>query len=293
MSAQVTLSSYRLISQPVEFAFSVDSLAGFSSSILVSHWFSAVTDSLKGERPDAQAAPKPRPADFFGSAPVPFSAGPTQRRWDHVRASLDGYRQIQCAGAGNCAQRARLLETLVATERTADLPTKLEGVNATVNAMIRYRADRSVNGVTDNWADPADTVRSGAGDCEDYAILKLALLRELGVPMHSMSIVILRDRSRNMYHAVLAVTTNHGHLILDNMRNRVVRDTAISDYQPLYSFSADRSWIHGQKVHTRLASLKSAGGNEGAAAQPGIDRSIKTSSVGRNPWRDLRPVPVE
>jgi len=78
--------------------------------------------------------------------------------------------------------------------------------------------------------------------------LKMTALLRAGVPANSMSLVVLRDSGRGVYHAVLAVATGSGNLILDNTRAEVAMDTDLPDYQPLFSLGAERSWIHGTRT---------------------------------------------
>jgi len=292
-SGNIPVPSYQFFSQPIGISLLAGELAEFASNIALSKWLGPADGSLRPQISQQEKRQRPVKANFFGSVPIAFSAEATRRKWNQVRAALDAYREIACRNSGGCSARLAMIDRLVNQDRTSPLINKLETVNATVNAMVHYRPDGSLNGKIDNWADPGDTIRAGTGDCEDYAILKLAALKDLGVPMNSMSIVILRDTRRNLYHAVLAVTTNRGHLILDNMRNRVFRDTAFADYKPLYSFSGGNSWIHGTKVDPVLASADD-GAPLGAEPIPAnVDRSIKTASVGNGALGDLVPVPVE
>ena len=118
---------------------------------------------------------------------------------------------------------------------------------------IAYRPDRQVGGRIDHWAMPDETISRRFGDCEDFAILKKALLIDAGVPAKSMSIVVLKDTDRQLYHAVLAIKTNAGHLILDNVRNDVLFDHQIRHYRPLYSISAAGNKIYGYKSGASVA----------------------------------------
>ncbi|MGI9355700.1 MAG: transglutaminase-like cysteine peptidase, partial [Rhizobiaceae bacterium] len=140
-----------------------------------------------------------------------------------------------------------------------------------------YRPDKDGYRSFDHWAAPSETIRQGFGDCEDYAILKMALLTEAGVPSGSMSLVVLKDVRRNLYHAVLAVHTTKGAFILDNNQKRVLADEQLPSYLPLYSFSQKRSWIHGWKrsQKTKLAQLNSL---DLSKIQPGESISVRPIS---------------
>jgi hypothetical protein len=61
-------------------------------------------------------------------------------------------------------------------------------------------------GKLDYWATPAEILLRGSGDCEDFAILKMTALIRAGLPGNTLSLVVVRDNGRGVFHAVLAVT---------------------------------------------------------------------------------------
>ena len=195
-------------------------------------------------------------SSFFGTVAIPFSPIGSRDDWDRVRSAAPVSAMTGCETLA-CETRLKKVKAAVAAGDDEGFFEKLSAVNVLVNRSITYAPDKRVYGQLDHWADGAETMRMGAGDCEDFAILKLSLLREMGVPARSMSLVVLRDTARGLYHAVLAVSTNKGHFILDNVRNEVYRDVAANHYMPLYSFSADRSWIHGKPSGEMIASAPS------------------------------------
>ncbi|MGT2467572.1 transglutaminase-like cysteine peptidase (plasmid) [Mesorhizobium atlanticum] len=54
---------------------------------------------------------------------------------------------------------------------------KLSFVNSTVNRLIAYKKDSLVYGEFDYWAKPLEILDRRAGDCEDFAILKMTALQ--------------------------------------------------------------------------------------------------------------------
>ena len=64
----------------------------------------------------------------------------------------------------------------------------------------------------------ADTLNRGRGDCEDYALLKYALLREAGFAEDDLRLAIVRLPLLQQDHAVLAVRLEGRWLVLDNRR---------------------------------------------------------------------------
>lgn len=178
----------------------------------------------------------------FGSVAIPMRNFPVAGRWAKVYSEID-----VCLDASACGEKGTAFAALTEDARNKKFLDKLATVNRTVNTLIAYRKDEATYGNLDYWANPAEILSSGAGDCEDFAILKMAALIEAGVPAQSMSLVVLQDRSRGVFHAVLSVATQSGTFILDNLTNKVLRDGALKSYVPLYSFSTDRAWIHGAR----------------------------------------------
>lgn len=190
--------------------------------------------------------------DVFGSVAISF------RRLPALQKIKPSYRQMTppegngsplaaCAGGG-CSQPMTAIAAAVDALHGVGFAHKVRTVNAIVNAHVTYRRDADNYGVVDHWATPGETLERGSGDCEDYAILKMALLARLGVPASSMSVVVLRDERRDVFHAVLSLRTNRGHLILDNVRDRVLMDRDLPHYLPLYSISAaGKGFIHGRR----------------------------------------------
>ncbi|MFZ2101462.1 MAG: transglutaminase-like cysteine peptidase, partial [Oricola sp.] len=196
-------------------------------------------------------------SSFFGTVAVPFSPIGSRADWDRVRSAASVSAMETCATPA-CRFRLASVRKTLKSGGSESFFEKLSVVNRLVNRSIRYAPDQATYGRLDHWAAGSETVRVGSGDCEDFAILKMSLLREMGVPAKSISLVILRDTARGLYHAVLAVSTNKGHFILDNMQDKVYRDVAVRNYLPLYSFSTDRSWIHGKPAGELVASAPSA-----------------------------------
>ena len=143
---------------------------------------------------------------------------------------------------GRCASLAARL-----TLDGANAMQQLEHISMSVNQAIRYDTDARIHGRLDQWSTPNETLARGMGDCEDYAILKMALLARLGVPLSSMEIVVVKDTGRRLFHAVLSVSLNGEHLILDNMTDAIETDLAKRDYAPLFSIAGAANFVFGYK----------------------------------------------
>jgi predicted transglutaminase-like cysteine proteinase len=191
----------------------------------------------------------------FGSVAISFSHLNMMARWKPILAQVASDALERCFGRDECpAAEAPIQRAVMAIATVPDLVDKLQLINTAVNRTIGYQSDHILYGVTDYWAKPSETLLRGKGDCEDFAILKMAALHEAGIPVDSMSIVVLRDRRRGFFHAVLAVSTTRGDFILDILNSRVRLDRSYPDYQPLYSIAGGRAWIHGYPTGSKLAS---------------------------------------
>lgn len=121
-----------------------------------------------------------------------------------------------------------------AARRRAQLRTP-EQVNQFVNARVAYERDES----GDRWQSARETLASRRGDCEDYAIAKLALLRAAGWRPTHLRLVVTFD------HAVAAVLFEDEWLVLDNLTPEI---RTRPDLQPVFSFGLDGSkWLHGRR----------------------------------------------
>ncbi len=119
---------------------------------------------------------------------------------------------------------------------------QLKFVNGYINRWP-YRLDMDVYGVSDYWATPQEFLTL-SGDCEDYCITKYFVLRELGYDTGNLRVVIIRDRIRNITHAVLAVYLDNAVYIMDNMSNAVFEQEKYKHYIPQYSFNERNRWAH-------------------------------------------------
>jgi predicted transglutaminase-like cysteine proteinase len=85
-------------------------------------------------------------------------------------------------------------------------------INRRVNARIRAVPDHEAYGVRERWTLP----ERGAGDCEDFALLKKKLLIEAGLP-GSLLLLATGLNRRAEPHAVLVLRLQTGDVILDNL----------------------------------------------------------------------------
>ena len=90
-------------------------------------------------------------------------------------------------------------------------------VNSSVNRRIRPQSDVALYGVTEKWTLPT----AGRGDCEDYALLKMKLLLEQGVPARDLVLAMVVTE-KYVPHIVLILRTEEADYFLDNMTDAML-----------------------------------------------------------------------
>lgn len=121
---------------------------------------------------------------------------------------IAGWVDFCTRNPAECAVDPSEPATVPLTTRTWALIT---GINRRVNASLRAVTDDEHWGVADRWDLPTD----GAGDCEDFQLLKRKLLVEAGLPRRALRMTVVLDE-KNEGHAVLMVRTDRGDYVLDN-----------------------------------------------------------------------------
>ena len=169
--------------------------------------------------------------DVFNSVAMPIARTPLDQRWSRV-------------GAASVHGRAA---RFAASLRGHDERVRLDAINRFVNARIAFVDDSRQYGVADRWSAASDTLARGRGDCEDYAIAKLALLRRAGFAERDLYFVVLKDLARRADHAVLVVRSGGRFLVLDNGTDQLTDSADIRDYRPILTFTANQRFAHGYR----------------------------------------------
>jgi predicted transglutaminase-like cysteine proteinase len=182
----------------------------------------------------------------FDTVAIPFKRLAALKKLAPALEEMDNGTAVKCNGKG-CSPAFAAIQLVGMKTSQSSLRDKLNAVNAAVNQAIRYRTDQDAYKVADRWSTPRETLSLQQGDCEDFAILKMAALRAEGIDFDQMSIVVLFDQKRHFYHAVLSVEAGGKFFILDNMRNQVLLDTQLPDYMPLYSIKGGKGFLHGSR----------------------------------------------
>jgi predicted transglutaminase-like cysteine proteinase len=141
-----------------------------------------------------------------------------------------------------CSSAALSWQKIIREARGQAAFEQLKTVTAYFNRWP-YRLDIDVYGESEYWATPQEFLRL-SGDCEDYSITKYYALKQLGVPIDRMRIVMLFDTIRGIAHAVLAVKQGDETYVLDNLTDMVLPHQRYEHYRPQYSVNEEYRWAH-------------------------------------------------
>ena len=180
-------------------------------------------------------------AEPFELPPTRVPTGEISEKWRELQSRIltDEKTIAACRSNENtCSQAARRFLAIVKLGRKHEGRARLGWLNRTVNMTIRPTSDWALYRDADYWASPLQTLDSGAGDCEDYAILKYVALRELGVSSDDLRFVIVQDDKRLTEHAIVAVRSQQNWLVLDNRTMMILNTQDIRNYHPLFALSS-------------------------------------------------------
>lgn len=132
---------------------------------------------------------------------------------------------------------------------------QVEAINRQVNQTLRFSHDQQLWQQNDYWATPGETLARGQGDCEDFAIAKYFLLRQLGIPSEKLWLMYATvqlgapDSPHNIEHMVLGYTPEPGaeELILDNMLSSLHPLSRRPDLRPVFRFNTQEIRIGGKQ----------------------------------------------
>ena len=177
-------------------------------------------------------------AEPFGLDTVPVANGEVLTKWNGVEADIRAEKNILelCrSSAERCPAAARSFLAIVAQGRAHTGLARIGIINRAINLAIRPMSDLAQWGVLDRWSAPLETLTTGGGDCEDYAIAKYVALIEAGVAAEDVRLVIVHDLAVGENHAVVATRLNGDWIILDNRWLTLVKDREMPRMVPLFA----------------------------------------------------------
>jgi predicted transglutaminase-like cysteine proteinase len=158
-------------------------------------------------------------------------------KWADLQSRIQSEQETLAAcraGATNCPAAARRFLQIVELGRQHQGRARLAEINRAVNFSIRPLSDWAQYGVDDLWSAPLVTLSAGAGDCEDYAVVKYVALREAGIAAEDLRFLIVYHPRRRTNHAVVAVHLGKEWLLLDNSTLIMVNSSDARHYRPLF-----------------------------------------------------------
>jgi predicted transglutaminase-like cysteine proteinase len=200
----------------------------------------ALDPTERSSKSPAVAGPAVHAPDLtepFGLTTVPVASGAILTKWSGVEADLRAENEVlaRCReGAEPCPAAARSFLAIVAQGRAQTGLARIGIINRAINLAIRPMSDLAQWGVIDRWSAPLETLTTGRGDCEDYAIAKYVALTQAGVDADDVRLVIVRDLTAGGEHAVVAARLESNWIILDNRWLMLVEDSKLREMVPLF-----------------------------------------------------------
>ena len=181
---------------------------------------------------------------------------------------LAGYA---CAGVKAHAQTPGA-PLLAATERFLALAVGLRrmplierhaAANRHINQLVDYTPDLDLCGARDCWQTPAETLASGRGDCEDYAIAKYFLLCACaigGCPrlVYANWSPTALSGQRLAHIALIADAHDNDPVVLDCLDPPLQALSRRTDLRPVFSFDTSGLWrgAAGERMGDAAARLR-------------------------------------
>jgi len=124
---------------------------------------------------------------------------------------------------------------------------QLATVQREVLARVKWSTDLETMHVADLWANAGETLRRGAGDSEDIAIVQMQALKAAGFNSRDLYISIGRQKPVGA-HIVLLARTPHGFVVLDDRVGRPMLAQSHRQFTPVLTIGEGKSWVHGRRI---------------------------------------------
>ena len=177
--------------------------------------------------------------DFFAPATYWSAWQDTLERHQSERETIHRCLRDETA----CTRRLRGLRHVLLKGADLSFEQQIRLVNRYVNRH-RYKDDRvsSRSEAGNQWETLTEFLHRG-GDCEDFAVAKYFVLRELGVNAEDMRIVIGRESQRATHHAMLAIRFDEDVWLLEN-DNTIHRNGYQDINRFVYAINEQGIWDH-------------------------------------------------
>jgi predicted transglutaminase-like cysteine proteinase len=248
----------------------------------------------------AAANPSTEPA-FISALELPNArsidpvVGEMFPRWMSVRIYLNG----EHPGDADMTELTRWAQAM----RDMPVTTRLRAINMKVNNLISYATDSELWHEADYWETPDQAVERGAADCEGFAILKMYLAKEAGIPLDQMAILVGTLGYARVPHAILGAKVGQIIVTLDNKTGSIVALNNRTDFTPIYSvgvrgaYTYPTNWAASVGVTTDQPVTPVATGVSVTAADSNAHAVLRPASAAiedtAEPAVDAEPAAVE
>lgn len=113
-------------------------------------------------------------------------------------------------------------------------------MNSAINRQIHYVSD-----LEDHWQTPDETSALGTGDCEDFAIYKMAALKQNGFDYGNMCLMLgeIAALSGNQPHAYVIVELNGEQRVLDSKFDQLIKPSEYINWQARKMIISDELFL--------------------------------------------------
>ena len=183
------------------------------------------------------SVPSPIATEPFGLETLPWFSGDIVEKWHGVAAEIHAERDVlaRCREASaDCPPAAQKFLAIIAAGRAETGRARIGAINRAINGAIKPTSDLAQWGVIERWSPPLETISTGRGDCEDYAIAKFVALIEAGVAPEDVKLVVVHDEAANDGHAVAAARVDGRWIVLDNRWLALLADRELPRMTPRF-----------------------------------------------------------
>jgi predicted transglutaminase-like cysteine proteinase len=173
----------------------------------------------------------------FGLVAVRVKTGELMAKWAAIQTDV----RVETKVLGRCRAPAELCPpaalhflAFIAEGRSRSGLARIGAINRAINLAIRPVSDLAQWGVIDRWSAPLETLATGRGDCEDYAIAKYVALKAAGIPDDDLRIVILHNLAVGEDYAIVTARLDGAWITLDNRWLMLVKDSEMRRVVPLF-----------------------------------------------------------
>jgi predicted transglutaminase-like cysteine proteinase len=141
-----------------------------------------------------------------------------------LNQTIDAWRSLAARMVNMPVPISSLIWAKINDLKHASKDDALAKVNVYVNGLLLYD-DKDV--LSDYWATPTETLAKSAGDCVEYAVLKMWILERIGFDKDDLDLWLCHIRGTMTDHATLLV---HGTQVLDSLSDGVHSKAELDPY---------------------------------------------------------------